>query len=138
MGFALGVLGGWALGWAAGPGGSRLGTVGVARLLGASDPDGADGGRSGDARQFDGLLADDRLTRVARGRILERGIDDLRVDVTTVDGVMYLRGRPRTARDAAAIADVAETTPGVERVVNELKPLDAVEGAEKASEAVRN
>jgi BON domain len=136
VGFTLGVLGGWALGWIAGPNGARLGTGQITRLLGASDVDEAGADRSGSGRTFDGLLADDRLTRAARGRIQERGIDDLRVDVTTVDGVMYLRGRPRTARDAAAIVDVAETTPGVERVVNELKPLDAVEAAQKPSEAV--
>jgi BON domain len=125
VGFLLGVLGGWALGCAAGPNGARLNALVGGRWLGATDDDGAgSGGRPGGARRYDGLLEDDRLTRVARARILERDVDDLRVDVTTVDGVMYLRGRPRTARDAAAIMDVAETTPGVTTVVNELKPLD--------------
>jgi hypothetical protein len=134
LGFALGVLGGWALGYAAGPRGSRLTACGLGRWLGMEgEADTEPGGRSGGARHYDGLLEDDRLTRVARARILERDIDVLRVDVTTVDGVMYLRGRPRTARDAAAIVEVAETTPGVTKVVNELKPLDQEEAAAGAA-----
>jgi osmotically-inducible protein OsmY len=108
----------------------------LGRLLGGTGAasNGHDGGRTG-ARRYDGLLEDDRLTRVARARILERGVDDLRVDVTTVDGVMYLRGRPRTTGDAAAIVDVAETTLGVTRVVNELKPLDQEEAAAEPSKS---
>jgi osmotically-inducible protein OsmY len=133
MGFVLGALAGWALGYAAGPRGARLRTCAVSRWLGMSgDYSVASGRRSGGARRYDGLLEDDRLTRVVHARILERNVDDLRVDVTTVDGVMYLRGRPRTARDAAAILDVAETTPGVLQVVNELKPLDQEAAAEAA------
>jgi len=135
VGFALGVLGGWALGWAAGPRGARLRDAGP-RWLGVAGPGAADsGGRAGGARRYDGLLEDDRLTRVARKRILERDVDDRRVDVTTVDGVMYLRGRPRTSQDAAAIVDVAETTPGVTKVVNELKPLDQEESAAPATKS---
>lgn len=134
VGFVLGVLGGWALGCAAGHRGSRL--TGLGRWRGATrDEDAGRGGRSGGARRYDGLLEDDRLTRVARARMRERDVDDLRVDVTTVDGVMYLRGRPRTARDAAAIVDVAETTPGVTNVVNELKPLDQAESAAGAAKS---
>jgi hypothetical protein len=125
VGFLVGVVGGWALGCAAGPKSSRLNPAALGQWFGGRGDDGAapSGGASG-ARRYDGLLEDDRLTRVARARIQERDVDDLRVDVTTVDGVMYLRGRPHTARDAAAIVDVAETTPGVAKVVNEMKPLD--------------
>jgi len=71
------------------------------------------------------MLLDERLTRRARERLAERGVDDPRVDVTTGDGVMYLRGRPRDASAAAEVVQVAESTPGVTQVVNELKPLDA-------------
>jgi osmotically-inducible protein OsmY len=71
-----------------------------------------------------GMLEDERLTRRAWERLAERGILDSRVDITTVDGVMYLRGRPRDAREASAVVEIAETTPGVERVVNELKALE--------------
>jgi hypothetical protein len=130
IGFAVGALGGWALGCAAGPKGARLNPAGLTRWLGGmSDSGAAESSRAGGARRYDGLLEDDRLTRVARARMLEREIDDVRVDVTTVDGVMYLRGRPRTARDAAAIVSVAEATPGVTQVVDELKPLDQGEAA---------
>jgi hypothetical protein len=133
IGFALGIAGGWALGTVAGARGARLGACGLSRWLGAAGDDTAAGERATGGRRYDGLLEDDRLTRVARARILERDVDDLRVDVTTVDGVMYLRGRPRTARDAATIVDVAETTPGVTQVVNELKPLDQEEAAAGAA-----
>jgi osmotically-inducible protein OsmY len=99
----------------------------------ANEAGGTAASGAGGARRYGGLLEDDRLTRVARARLLERDVDDLRVDVTTVDGVMYLRGRPRTAHDAASIVDVAETTPGVTQVVNELKPLDQEEPAAAAA-----
>ena len=132
-GFVLGALGGWVLGALAGP---RAG----ARLCGvAGEPDAAGGERDNGhlagvaaaqrphGRPLDGLLLDERLTRRAWERLAERGIMDSRVDITTVDGVMYLRGRPRDAAEAAAVAQVAETTPGVDRVVNELKPLEPAE-----------
>ena len=130
LGLALGILGGWVLGRAAGLRGSRINGAALGRLLGATGASqNGQAGLPGGARRYDGLLEDDRLTRVARARILDRDINDLRVDVTTVDGIMYLRGRPRTTQDANAIVDVAETTPGVTRVVNELKPLDQEEAA---------
>jgi hypothetical protein len=129
-GFLLGALGGWALGALAAPrsGGGLLGLVGLRDVLRAERSNGHQPGPGGEARsgrRADGMLLDERLTRRAWERLAERGITDSRVDITTVDGVMYLRGRPRDAVEAAAVADVAETTPGVERVVNELKPLEA-------------
>jgi hypothetical protein len=125
IGIALGILGGWALGRAAGLRGVRLDAAALGRIVGAVGG-GEDGqaGRPAGGRRYDGLLEDDRLTRTARGRLIEQDVDLVRVDLTTVDSVMYLRGRPRTTQDAAAIVDIAETTPGVTRVVNELKPLD--------------
>ena len=123
-GFLLGAVGGWAIGCLAGPNGSRvaIANLPLGRFAGSSDAENS--APAGPGSRPAGLLPDERLTRRARERIVERGVDDLRVDVTTVDGVMYLRGRPGNARDAAAILDVAETTPGVTQVVNELKPRD--------------
>lgn len=129
-GFLLGALGGWALGALAAPRsrGGLLGLAGLRGVLGAERSNGhqpRSGGEARSGRRTDGMLLDERLTRRAWERLAERGITDSRVDITTVDGVMYLRGRSRDAAEAMAVADVAETTPGVEQVVNELKPLEA-------------
>ena len=128
VGFVLGAAGGWALGSLARPVGLGAGPTRLRRWLRAGErddrPGGALAGSRPSRRRPDGLLLDERLTRAARDRVAAEGIDDLRVDITTVDGVMYLRGRPRNARAAAVIVQIAETTPGVARVVNELKPPD--------------
>ncbi len=109
-GFALGVFGGWLVG-------SRVGAV---------FPQASVGPAFARVRHGDGLLLDERLTRRALARLAERGVVNPRLDVTTVDSVMYLRGAPRDAHEAEALVDVAETTPGVDRVVDELKrPADA-------------
>ncbi len=67
------------------------------------------------------MLPDERLTRRMWERMRQRGIDNPHIDVTTVDRVMYLRGRARDASEVATVVDLAETMPGVEQVVNELK-----------------
>jgi hypothetical protein len=43
------------------------------------------------------------------------------VDVTIVDGIAYLRGRPRDTSDVPAIVETIQMTPGLTGVVNELK-----------------
>src|SRR5262249_61708260 len=83
-------------------------------------------------RRVDGMLLDERVTRAVRDVLRERRLVIPRVDVTTVDGTTYLRGRPRDAAEAAAIAAAVEATRGVQGVTNELKPLDAEE-SESAS-----
>ena len=129
VGFLVGALGGYALGSWVGPRVSVL-PGGQAGDWADSDDDGLDRAPSG--RRVDGMLLDERVTRVVRDRLRERGLVNPRVDVTTVDGVTYLRGRPRDAAEAAAIAATVEAAPGVDRVANELKPLDA-EQSESAS-----
>lgn len=136
LGFILGIAGGATVAAAAGRRRARTAPTSMDSWL--DDEGGSNStlrGQVSGARRYGGLLEDERLTREARERIAERGIDALRVDVTTVDGVMYLRGRPHTAHDAAEILRVAETTEGIEQVVNELKPLDA---EEKESAAVKS
>jgi osmotically-inducible protein OsmY len=67
------------------------------------------------------LPADERLTWLARDRLSAQGLASRHVDVTTVDGAVYLRGRTRAPAEAETIASVIEGIPGVQRVVNELK-----------------
>ena len=121
MGFLVGALGGYALGcWVA----PLVSVVPAGRAENWSDSDDVpDRARSG--RRVDGMLLDERVTRAVRDGLRARGLVNPRVDVTTVDDVTYLRGRPRDAAEAAAIAAAVEATPGVQRVTNELKPLDA-------------
>jgi hypothetical protein len=68
-----------------------------------------------------GLLLDEQLARAARARLQEAGLASARVDVTVVDGAAYLRGRVADADESTRIADFVAATPGLERVVNELK-----------------
>jgi hypothetical protein len=129
-GFVLGALGGWALGALAAPRAARLGALAGESGAAGGESDngqlpGAAAARPTRGRRADGMLLDERLTRRAWERLAERDITDSRVDITTVDGVMYLRGRPRDAAETSAVLEIAETTPGVERVVNELKPLES-------------
>jgi hypothetical protein len=115
-GFVLGGLGGFALGSlllarrASEP-------CALLRLLGLR--------RSARRDPLSGLLPDERLTRAVRERLAARGLDNPRVDVTTVEGVVYLRGRVGSADERAAIVGVVQATPGVERVVDELKLPEA-------------
>jgi osmotically-inducible protein OsmY len=129
MGFLVGALGGYALGSWVGP---RVNVVASDRdaSWAGSEADAPD--RAGSGRRVDGMLLDERVTRAVREALRERGLVNPRVDVTTVDGVTYLRGRPRDAAEAAAIAATVQATRGVQGVVNELKRLDA-EQSESAS-----
>lgn len=117
VGFAVGAVGGFLLGSLARPSG----------LLGLLPPFGREGTLDDDAAQrrrgrpLTGLLQDERLARTVRERLVARGLSNPRVDVTIVDGVAYLRGRPRDATNVPAIVETIQTTPGLTGVVNELK-----------------
>ena len=129
-GFVLGALGGFAFGCLAAPvAGVELRASARRRWKGDGEGrEGSDRAAMGGAPRArhrpNGLLPDERLTRAARERWVARGLANPRVDVTTVDGVVYLRGRPREAAEATAIVEVVQDTPGVQGVVNELKPAD--------------
>jgi hypothetical protein len=125
-GLVVGALAGVLVGWLTTPSGrGRLRQLagarrswgnGLAAIRQATSP--ADGrGEPGGA-----LPADERLTRLARERLTAQELASLRVDVTTVDGAVYLRGRTRTPAEVEAIASIVQAIPGVQRVVNELKP----------------
>jgi hypothetical protein len=120
VGFALGALGGFLLGSLAGP-------TALPDLFRSSGHEGADDGapRRRRGRHVTGLLQDEQLARVARERLAERGLFNPRVDVTIVDGVAYLRGRPRDAAEATAIVETVQATPDLTGVVNELKTPEA-------------
>ena len=135
LGFLLGALGGFALGCLAAPtAGAELRTVARRRLT----RDEGHGGEESEqyeiaartrARPPLGMLPDEQVTRDVRERLAAEGLTNPRVDVTTVDEVVYLRGRPGNAGEANAIVRIVENTPGVQRVVDELKRPDGLNGA---------
>ncbi len=121
LGFALGTLAGFLLG-------SLVGPSALLGLLGRAEREGLQPGAGRQRRgggHLTGLPHDEQLARAARERLVEQGLANPRVDVTIVDGVAYLRGRPRDAGQAAAIVAVVQATPGLTGVVNELKLPDA-------------
>jgi osmotically-inducible protein OsmY len=86
-----------------------------------SDTSRSGGAASGSGR---GLPADEQITWAARDALARQSLASRRVDVTTVDGVVYLRGKTDQAANGEAIAAVVAGVPGVERVVNELKSAE--------------
>ncbi len=115
VGFVLGLVGGFAVGYLTVPA-AGMGRRCLPRQQAAP----ADAPRASAA--VPGLAFDEQLTRTIREQLLACDLAAW-VDVTTVDGVVYLRGRPRDADAAARIAAIAQQTPGVRSVVNELKPV---------------
>jgi len=124
VGFVLGLVGGFAVGYLAAPvAGADLRRA-VSRLKSSSAgsaPAAACQKAASKPGALAGLAFDERLTRTIREQLLAGDLA-AHVDVTTIDGVVYLRGRPRDAAEAARIVAIAERTPGVRSVVNELKP----------------
>ncbi len=59
------------------------------------------------ARVHDAIVADPNLTEIAK-----------EVDVTTVDGIVTIRGRVETPQDRDELDRIARTTNGVRRVEN--------------------
>jgi len=56
-----------------------------------------------------------------RGELERRGIWTPRLDVTTVDGTAFLRGREADPGRVETIVNVARTVPGVLGVVDEIR-----------------
>lgn len=68
-----------------------------------------------------GLLPDERVTLRIRSELERHGIWTARLDVSTVDGVVYLRGREtEPARIETIVASIREV-PGVVEVVDEIQ-----------------
>lgn len=77
--------------------------------------------RASPARDFSGLPPDERVSLRIRGELERRGIWTPRLDVTTVDGTAYLRGREADPGRVETIVSVARTVPGVLGVVDEIR-----------------
>jgi osmotically-inducible protein OsmY len=128
VGFLLGLVGGFAVGYLAAPAAGADLRRAVSRRKAASAPAAPAGTcqeAAGQRKALAGLAFDERLTRAIREQLLAGDLA-AHIDVTTIDGVVYLRGRPRDAGEAARIVAIAERTPGVRSVVNELKPATDV------------
>jgi osmotically-inducible protein OsmY len=66
-------------------------------------------------------MPDEKITDQVRTELERQGKASPRVDVTTVDGVVYLRGREPDAVRADGIVAVAHDIPGVTDVIDEIK-----------------
>jgi osmotically-inducible protein OsmY len=68
-----------------------------------------------------GLLPDERLSVHIRSELERRGIWTPRLDVSTVDGAVFLRGRENDHVRAETIVSIAREVPGVIDVVDEIR-----------------
>ena len=68
-----------------------------------------------------GLLPDERLSLQIRSELERRGIWTPRLDVTTVDGAVFLRGRESDHVRAETIVSIAREVPGIIDVVDEIR-----------------
>ncbi len=73
------------------------------------------------ATESTGMMPDERVTARIHDELEARGIRSSRLDVTTVDGVVYLRGREPDGARIDTIVGIAEQVPGVTSVVDEIK-----------------
>jgi|SRR4051794_35638439 len=67
------------------------------------------------------LPPDERLSQHIRTELEHRGIWSPRVDVTAVDGTVFLRGREADSIRADTIAGIARRVPGVVDVVDDIR-----------------
>jgi len=67
------------------------------------------------------LEPDERLTVQIRSELERRGIWSPRLDVTTVDGTVFLRGREADSVRAETIVGIARDVPGAIDVVDEIR-----------------
>ena len=68
-----------------------------------------------------GIQADERVTLRVRDELQDFALWSPRVDVTTVDGVVYLRGREFDTARADAIVRVVQGIDGVHEVIDEMR-----------------
>ena len=77
--------------------------------------------RTSRVRDFSGPPRDERVSLRIRGELERQGIWTPRLDVTTVDGTAYLRGREADPGRVETIVRVARSVPGVLGVVDEIR-----------------
>jgi osmotically-inducible protein OsmY len=68
-----------------------------------------------------GLPPDERVSAQVRAELELRGIWTPRLDVTTVDGTVFLRGRESDSIRAETILSIVRDVSGVEDVVDEIR-----------------
>jgi hypothetical protein len=68
-----------------------------------------------------GLPPDERISAQIRAELERRGIWTPRLDVTTVDGTVFLRGRESDSIRAETIVGIVRDVVGVEDVVDEIR-----------------
>ncbi|HEY3117358.1 MAG TPA: BON domain-containing protein [Chloroflexota bacterium] len=68
-----------------------------------------------------GVMADEQLTDWLRAECRRLGVDASRVDITTVDGVVYLRGRETDSPLVDTLVSLARSAPGSRDVIDEVK-----------------
>ena len=68
-----------------------------------------------------GMLPDERLTLQIREQLEGLALWGPRLDVTTIDGKVYVRGREANAQRADAIVHTIEGFEGVTEIVDELR-----------------
>jgi hypothetical protein len=77
---------------------------------------GARGGEIGS-----GLMPDERISLQVKAEVERLGLSMSRLDVTTVDGTVYLRGREPNSEHVETIISLAREVPGVSAVVDEIR-----------------
>ena len=68
-----------------------------------------------------GMLPDERITERVRNDLERRGIWQPRLDVTTIDGTVYLRGRETEPGRVETIVGAIRSVDGVAEVVDEVR-----------------
>ena len=68
-----------------------------------------------------GVMPDERLTDWLRAESQRLGISAAQIDITTVDGVVYLRGRETDSALMDTLVSVARSAPGARDVIDEVK-----------------
>src|SRR5881396_1894006 len=67
-------------------------------------------------RRSNGVMADEQLTDWLRAECRRLNVDASRVDVTTVDGVVYLRGHETDSALVDTLVSLARSAPGARDV----------------------
>ncbi|MBM2810432.1 MAG: hypothetical protein HW416_1191 [Chloroflexi bacterium] len=73
------------------------------------------------AQSTAGLMPDERISLRIRSEMDRRGIWNPHLDVTTVDGTVYLRGRESDSARVDTIVSLVRQAPGVSEVVDEIR-----------------
>ncbi len=68
-----------------------------------------------------GIMPDEQITLRVRRELQDRGLWLGHLDVNTVEGTVYLRGRSESSEQADAVVDAVRSVPGVRDVVDEIK-----------------